>query len=109
MAIQKAFVVQSQGVAKVVTDYPIPSLRPDHMLVKVKAVALNPTDWKMMDNFALDGYISGVECAGIVKELPEGSMLRQWKVGDRVAGSVHGCELSSVRRNYVGDPKLTPT
>jgi NADPH:quinone reductase-like Zn-dependent oxidoreductase len=42
-------VVQSLGVGKIVTDHPVPSLRPDHMLVKVRAVALNPTDWKHLD------------------------------------------------------------
>ena len=94
MAVQKAFVVQSKGVAKVVAGHPVPALRPDHMMVKVKAVALNPTDWKHMDMFDVGGCVSGVEYAGIVEKLPEGNILRQWNVGDRVAGTVHGCKLT---------------
>jgi hypothetical protein len=46
MVTHKAFVVQSLGIGEIVTDHSIPSPRPDHMLVKVRAVALNPTDWK---------------------------------------------------------------
>lgn len=92
MATQKAFVVQSQGIGKVLSNHPIPSLRPDHMLVKVKAVALNPTDWKHMDMQTVKGCVSGVEYAGVVEKLPSGNMLRQWKVGDRVTGTLHGCK-----------------
>ncbi len=101
MAAQHALVVQSKGVAKVIDEQPIPSVRPDHMLVKVKAVALNPTDWKHMDMFDVNGCVSGVEYAGVVEKLPEGNMLRQWKVADRVAGTVHGC-TSTILRNLMG-------
>ena len=94
MATQRALIVQSRGVARVISDQLVPSLHPDHMLVKVKAVALNPTDWKHMDNFDITGCVSGVEYAGVIERLPEGNMLRQWNVGDRVAGTVHGCRLT---------------
>jgi NADPH:quinone reductase-like Zn-dependent oxidoreductase len=32
-----------------VQEVPAPKLRDDYILVKVKAVALNPTDWKHVD------------------------------------------------------------
>ena len=88
---QKAFVIQGLGLGALVIDHPIPLLRSDHMLVKIKAVALNPTDWKHMDLKACTGCVSGVEFAGVVAKLPEGNALKQWKVGDRVAGTLHGC------------------
>ena len=92
MAIQEAFVIQSPDAEKLVTDHPIPSLHPDHMLVRVKAVALNPTDGKHLDLKPCAGCVSGVEFAGVVGQLPEGNMLKERKVGDQVAGTVHGCE-----------------
>ncbi|KAH8803572.1 hypothetical protein F5884DRAFT_683803 [Xylogone sp. PMI_703] len=63
------------------------------MLVKVKAVALNPTDWKSVYQLPeLQGTIVGVDYAGIVEKVADGDTTRQWRKGDRVAGGVHGCE-----------------
>ena len=39
----KAVKILSSGQAAVV-EVPIPKLRPDYILIKTKAVALNPTD-----------------------------------------------------------------
>ncbi len=43
-----AIVVQKPGEAAAV-EASVPVLRDDYILVKVKAVALNPTDWKHVD------------------------------------------------------------
>ena len=43
-----AIVVQKPGEAAAV-EASVPTLRDDYILVKVKAVALNPTDWKHVD------------------------------------------------------------
>jgi NADPH:quinone reductase-like Zn-dependent oxidoreductase len=40
----KALKVVSAGKAEV-QEVPVPKLRDDYVLVKVNAVALNPTDW----------------------------------------------------------------
>lgn len=40
----KAIKVVSHGKAEI-QQVPLPKLRDDYVLVKVKAVALNPTDW----------------------------------------------------------------
>lgn len=32
---------------KIVSDHPVPKLGPEDILVKVRAVTLNPTDWKV--------------------------------------------------------------
>jgi len=40
----KAIKIVRPGHAEI-QDVPIPTLRDDYVLVKVKAVALNPTDW----------------------------------------------------------------
>ncbi len=40
----KAIKITGPGEAEI-QDVPIPALRDDYVLVRVKAVALNPTDW----------------------------------------------------------------
>ncbi|EDN99734.1 hypothetical protein SS1G_02592 [Sclerotinia sclerotiorum 1980 UF-70] len=80
----KALIVQDVGVAKVVDDANEPSLRPDYVKVKVAevaAVALNPTDWKTLDEIGRAGSI--VEIGSEVKS--------DVKKGDRIWGFVHGC------------------
>ncbi|KAM3552872.1 hypothetical protein MY1884_006980 [Beauveria asiatica] len=66
-ATQKAIVVQGPGVAKVVTDRPIPELRHDYILVKTAAVGLNPTDWKSVEFRVKEaGPVVGCDYAGVV-------------------------------------------
>lgn len=48
MSKNHAVVVTKPGEAAV-EEVSVPKLRDDYILVKVKAVALNPTDWKHVD------------------------------------------------------------
>ena len=48
MSKNSAVVVTKPGEAAV-EEVSVPRLRDDYILVKVKAVALNPTDWKHVD------------------------------------------------------------
>lgn len=42
----KAIVLDPKNkTAKIVNNHPVPKLRPDYILVKTVAIALNPTDW----------------------------------------------------------------
>lgn len=79
----------SWGKGAEVRDIPIPTISDREILVKVHAVALNPTDFKHIDVISPRNVIIGCDYAGEVssvgKEAPGG-----WKVGDRVAGVVHG-------------------
>ncbi|KAH7065377.1 chaperonin 10-like protein [Macrophomina phaseolina] len=84
----KAIKIQEQGKAAVV-DAPVPKLRPDRILVKTVAVALNPTDWKHIDFIPnAPGCTSGCDFAGVVQEV--GADVRSVKKGDRIAGWTHG-------------------
>jgi NADPH:quinone reductase-like Zn-dependent oxidoreductase len=38
-----------------VQEVPAPKLRDDYVLIKVKAIALNPTDWKHVDWLTSEG------------------------------------------------------
>jgi NADPH:quinone reductase-like Zn-dependent oxidoreductase len=82
----KAVKILSPGKASVVdTVQPKPS--PSDLLIKVVAVALNPTDWKHIENG--DPATSGCDFAGIVDEVGS-AVTRPFKKGDRVWSHVHG-------------------
>ncbi|KAF7505602.1 hypothetical protein GJ744_000611 [Endocarpon pusillum] len=72
MATQKAVVIQAPKQVAVVTDRPLPKLRPGYLLVKVCAVALNPIDWKRIDLVGQAGALAGSDYAGVVEEIGSG-------------------------------------
>jgi NADPH:quinone reductase-like Zn-dependent oxidoreductase len=84
----RAIKAHGAKVASVESDVNIPSLRPDYVLVRNIAVALNPTDWKHID-FVESTATIGCDFAGIVEGVGEDVKTR-WKKGDRVCGFVHG-------------------
>lgn len=89
MATVKAIAVLPEGKATAILEVPTPAIRDEWVLVKVKAVALNPTDWKHVDYGHADaGSKVGCDYAGIVEET--GSKVTKFKKGDRIAGSVRG-------------------
>ncbi|EXJ77941.1 hypothetical protein A1O3_09100 [Capronia epimyces CBS 606.96] len=85
----KAIVMQGEPGKASLVDRPFPKLRPGYVLVDVKAVALNPTDWKHIDFINTKGSLSGCDFAGVVAETGTGYS-KQWKVGDRIAGFANG-------------------
>jgi NADPH:quinone reductase-like Zn-dependent oxidoreductase len=90
----KAIVYQEPKVAKVV-DRPVPKLRDDYILIKVVAIALNPTDWKHIEyGFGAPGCICGVDYAGIVEEVGS-KVTKDFKKGDRIAGWASGANASN--------------
>jgi NADPH:quinone reductase-like Zn-dependent oxidoreductase len=92
-ATMKAIKIQSVGHAAVV-DTKVPSLRPDYILVSVKAVALNPTDWKHI-GFVSQPCTVGCDYSGVVEDVGADVTL-PWKKGDRVCGVVHGANETQV-------------
>ncbi|KAF4627764.1 hypothetical protein G7Y89_g10386 [Cudoniella acicularis] len=88
MSKNHAIVVEKPGEA-IKTEVSIPKLRDDYILVKVKAVALNPTDWKHVDFLASHGARIGCDYSGVVEEVGS-KVIKDFKKGDRVTGMVHG-------------------
>lgn len=90
MATNKAIVIAEKGKAEI-RELPLPKLTEGHILVKVKAVGLNPTDWKAIHSAEPDrfGSRSGCDYAGEVVEVGPG-VTKDVKKGDRSAGSVFG-------------------
>ncbi|KAM5343773.1 hypothetical protein ACJ41O_012310 [Fusarium nematophilum] len=80
--------IGGQG-GRVLDNVPIPTISSDEILVKVKAVALNPTDFKHLDVISPPHSIIGCDFAGVVDKVGDAANSK-WKVGDRVAGAVHG-------------------
>ncbi|OBT61003.1 hypothetical protein VE03_09723 [Pseudogymnoascus sp. 23342-1-I1] len=68
---------------------PVPLPSDTEILVKVSCVALNPTDFKHIDVVSPRGAIIGCDYAGRVAKVGCNAP-GNWKVGDRVAGWVHG-------------------
>ena len=83
------------GTSATVTSRPLPKLRPTYMLVKVNAIALNPTDWKHVHRklAAPGGSMSGCDYAGTVVEVGD-AVNKSYNPGDRVCGCAHGCNQS---------------
>jgi NADPH:quinone reductase-like Zn-dependent oxidoreductase len=69
-------------------DFPDPKPGPGEVLVAVRAISVNPVDWKMRSGAAKDHFpvqfpgILGRDVAGVVRELGEG--VKDFAVGDRV-------------------------
>lgn len=89
MSSTKAVVITPVEGSVGVEDVPVPKLRDQYMLIKVHAIALNPTDWKAID-MALANVGSKIGCdyAGVVLEA--GIKVTKFKQGDRVCGFVNG-------------------
>ncbi|OIW31608.1 GroES-like protein [Coniochaeta ligniaria NRRL 30616] len=91
----KAITVHKIGHASI-TTVPLPQLRPAYILVRVLAVALNPTDHKAIDgkmggdDGALRGCRPGCDYVGVV-EAVGAAVTKPLRPGDRVAGVAHGC------------------
>ncbi|KAF2494441.1 oxidoreductase-like protein [Lophium mytilinum] len=94
MATRKAIVHKSAGVAEVVT-IPVPEQRDEYILVKNKAVALNPTDWKSLHTRYTPGAIAGCDYAGVVEQVGS-AVTNGLKVGDRVAGMTRGADPNKI-------------
>lgn len=89
MSTMKALVMKGDKQAAVVSDRPLPQMRPGYILVKVAAVALNPTDWKHIEFLNHPGLLVGCDYAGTVEKTGTGYS-KDWKVGDRLSGMAHG-------------------
>lgn len=72
------------------TSRPVPQPRPDELLVRVHAVAINPCDWKMLQLCPKPGTSCGCDLAGVVAAVGLEAERMGFRVGERVATAVHG-------------------
>jgi NADPH:quinone reductase-like Zn-dependent oxidoreductase len=85
----KALKTTGSGDVVLSSDVPIPRVRSDHIVIRNKAVALNPADWKFLDLVPSKDATIGCDFAGIVEDVGD-NLTTAFKKGDRVAGFAHG-------------------
>jgi NADPH:quinone reductase-like Zn-dependent oxidoreductase len=68
MSSNKALVILGPQHAQVV-DCPVPELLEDYLLVKTRAVAVNPHDWRVVDFMGEVGRRLGCDYSGVVEEI----------------------------------------
>lgn len=85
----------SFGQCARIADIPFPQVDDDEILVQVHAVALNPIDFKSVDFISPNNSVIGCDYAGEVTQVGS-KMVDQWKIGDRVAGFVHGGQYPNI-------------
>ncbi|KAG2009352.1 hypothetical protein GB937_007755 [Aspergillus fischeri] len=91
MKSQTAVVTRSLGHAEFITNWPIPTLRNDDILVRTVAVAVNPIDWMLLESTPSPHAIMGHDYSGTVVAVGD-SVRELFKVGDRVCGLVKGAD-----------------
>src|ERR1700758_3092067 len=89
----EAYIVEEPGGKFRKTDLPRPALRPNHVLVRIKASGVNPLDAKIRAGKAAHAKQSlpavlGLDMAGIIEEVGPG--VTTFKPGDEVFGMVGG-------------------
>jgi len=89
-------------------EEPKPSIRSNQILVKVKAVSLNPMDWKirkgemkLMSGSKFPRH-TGVDFSGIIEDI--GSSVKDLKKGDEVFGVVKNMMKDGALAEYVAVP-----
>lgn len=89
MTTQKAIVVTEPHTESLVSDWPVPTLRDDYILVKTVSVAVNPSDWNLVTSLAAQGVLMGCDYSGTVEAVGK-DVKKNFKKGDRICGFVHG-------------------
>ncbi|EHK99858.1 putative Zinc-binding alcohol dehydrogenase domain-containing protein cipB [Glarea lozoyensis 74030] len=86
-SVNLAAVLETAKARVTLQERPIPKPGPDELLVRNKAIAANPADWKIQDyDFFVDKYpnVLGSDACGYVVDV--GNAVTRFKKGDRVTG-----------------------
>ncbi|KAK2008308.1 zinc-binding dehydrogenase [Colletotrichum eremochloae] len=86
-ATQEGIVANINGLPVVSVEAPCPPLGPDQVYVRTEAVAINPSDTKMMGDFVIPNALFGADYAGVVVAI--GSRVQGVEIGDRICGAQH--------------------
>lgn len=106
----QAIAYQSFGNTDVLQtiEEPKPTVQPDQVLVKVKAVSINPLDWKirkgemkLMSGSKFPKH-TGIDFAGIIEDT--GASVTNFKKGDEVFGVVKNNMKEGALAEYVAVP-----
>lgn len=86
-----AIIGLEDGTIGLRNNVPLPVLEDDMVLVRTKAIALNPIDAKMVGKLGTPGAVAGMDFAGDVVAIGKRAQTAApLRVGDRVCGAVPG-------------------
>lgn len=85
---QEGVIADASGAPKVSSEAPCPPLGPDQVYIRTDAVAINPSDTKMMGDFVVPGALFGSDYAGtVIATGPD--VDASIEIGDRICGAQH--------------------
>ncbi|KGO39263.1 Polyketide synthase, enoylreductase [Penicillium expansum] len=87
---QTALVGTADGSICLSTTAPIPKIISNSVLIKIKAVSVNPVDSKMVGDYVTEGAVAGFDFAGVVEEVGPEATECDIHVGDRVCTAIMG-------------------
>lgn len=102
---QRAIVADDSGTFIVWDEAPCPPMLQDQICIKTEAIAINPSDTKMVGDFQSPYSILGTDYAGTVIAI--GSKIKGVAVGDRVCGASHGMSELRPDRGAFGQYNVT--
>lgn len=104
-ATQEAVVADSNGKASFSSQAPCPPLRSDQVYVRTQALAINPSDIKMMGDFITPGALLGADYSGTVVAV--GSDVKVVEVGDRIGDAQHSMYAKTPDHGAFGQFNVT--
>jgi len=84
----KAIIANKKGIENIeIRNIPIPKIKQNEVLIKIKAIGVNPVDWKGLESGEFgDSYILGTDISGVIEKI--GSETTKFKIGDAIIGSL---------------------
>lgn len=110
--IHRALVATGPG-SLTLKPVPVPALAADEVLVRVAAVALNPSDHKLLDQSTTAGAVAGADFSGTVVRVGDNASVkdtngRALQAGDRVACFVFGSNPGNPGNGAFGEYVAAP-
>lgn len=91
-ATMKAAVIYGDHLT--VKEVPVPEVRDGMVLIKTRAVAGNPTDWKhIVSKIGPQGSISGCDVSGEIVKIGANVDTSKYKIGQKAYGLTHGSSV----------------
>ena len=105
----RAIAEETFGRPIALTDLPIPEIRADEVLIRVRAAGVNPFDWKVADGELKDQMkhrfplILGFDAAGVIEQV--GADVTELAEGDEIYGYLFKAVIGEgTYAEYVGAP-----
>lgn len=87
---QTALVGTTEGTVELSHSAPAPNITGDMILVKTKAISVDPVDTKIIGPYVTAGAIAGFDFAGVVESVGPDASMYGISVGDRVCAAILG-------------------